>query len=316
MDADEIRHIAVVGTGTIGISWAALFLANGFDVTATDVRPEAEAALRSGVDQTLRSLDRGGKTSRKGVLRFCASLEDCCRHADFVQENAIEREPEKLILLSQIDAVVRPDVVIASSTSAISITAIQKASRRPQRIVLGHPFNPPHLIPLVELAGGEQTEEWAIDLAEHLYSRLGKATIRLNREIYGHVANRLQAAIFREAIHLLESGVASAEDIDKAVTEGPGLRWALMGPFLTYHLAGGRNGIRGFMQQFAPLQQRLWAELGEPNLDSALQALVVEAVDKAVAGRNVAEIAADRDRRLQALLIARSARAQTEGIGP
>ena len=303
MEAHAIKRVAVIGCGTIGASWTALFLANGLDVTASELRPEAEAELRATVAGLLPTLRPHGPI---GQLAFTTDLDACCRDADFVQENVIEREAVKIELMARMDAALRPHVVIASSSSAIMVSVMQSACERPGRVVLGHPFNPPHLVPLVEIVGGAATEDWALDVAEAFYAGLGKRPIRLRKEVFGHVANRLQAAIFREAIHLLEEGVASAEEIDAAVTEGPGLRWALMGPFLTYHLAGGEDGIRGFMRQFAPMQQRLWSELGEPLLDDALQARVAAAVEAAMSSRSMDEIRKERDRRIDAILKARA----------
>ncbi|MDR5012554.1 3-hydroxyacyl-CoA dehydrogenase NAD-binding domain-containing protein [Agrobacterium fabacearum] len=300
--------MAVVGCGTIGASWAALFMAHGLDVSATDLRPEAEDALRQAVAAFTPSLkgqlnQSGG---RLGSLSFTLDIEACCRNADFIQENATERLDQKVELMSRIDAASRPDVVIASSSSAIGVSDMQRSCVRSERVILGHPFNPPHLVPLVELVGGKDTENWALDKAEAFYRSLGKTPIRLNKEVFGHVANRLQAAVFREAVSLLRSGVATASDIDKAVTEGPGLRWALMGPFLTYHLAGGRDGIRGFMSQFSPMQRTLWAQLDHSEFNAALQQDVVSAVEAAFAGHSIEEFAEKRDRRIEALLRTRS----------
>ena len=245
------------------------------------------------------------KKGRSGTLQFEPDLARAVADSDFVQENAIEREAEKVALIAQIDAAVRPDVVISSSSSAITVTAMQRQCQHPERVVLGHPFNPPHLIPLVEVAGGQLTNVESIEIAEAFYRRMGKSTIRLNKEIYGHVANRLQGAVFREAIHLLQSGVASLPDIDKAMTDGPGLRWALMGPFLTYHLAGGPGGMEAFMKQFAPMQEKLWAELGTPIIALDSQHFVSEAMGEAVGDKPVSEFVYERDRSLLALLGAR-----------
>jgi 3-hydroxyacyl-CoA dehydrogenase len=298
-----IKRVAVIGCGTIGASWAALFLAHGYDVAASEPRPEAEIELRAVVAGLLPTLEPTGPI---GQLTFTTDLEACCREADFVQENVVERAAVKIELMARMDAVLRPDVVIASSSSAITVSVMQSACARPGRVVLGHPFNPPHLVPLVELVGGAATEAWALDVAEAFYVGLGKKPIRLRKEIFGHVANRLQAAIFRESIHLLEEGIASVDEIDAAVTEGPGLRWALMGPFLTYHLAGGSAGMRGFMTQFAPMQQRLWSELGQPQLDDAMQSRVIAAVEDAMKQRSMDEIRTQRDRRIRAILQARA----------
>jgi carnitine 3-dehydrogenase len=300
-----IHRVAVVGAGSIGSSWAALFLAHGLDVTANDAHLETGETLARVVDGLLPALlPQGGQAGRLTIVPDVAAA---CEGADFVQESIVEREAEKAALIAQIDALLPGEVVIASSSSAITATALQAGCRHPNRVVLGHPFHPAHLVPLVELAGGTATDLWALDRAEAFYAALGKVPVRLDREIYGHLANRLQAAIFREAIHLLQSGVASARDIDQAVTEGPGLRWALMGPFQTYHLAGGTSGIRSFMEQFAPMQRRLWAELGTPVLDDALQAKVIAEVEAAFQTHPPAEMARLRDQRLTALLRARHA---------
>jgi carnitine 3-dehydrogenase len=303
----DIQRIAVIGAGMIGASWAALFMAHGLDVVATDIDPAAEGTLRTAVDKAWPDLVALGICNGhvKGKLQFEANLAKCVSNADFVQECAIEREAEKVKLLAEIDRNVRPDVLIASSSSAITITAMQRACKHPERVVLGHPFNPPHLIPLVEIAGGKLTSPEALIRAEAFYKRLGKSTIRLNKEIYGHVANRLQSAVFREAIHLLQSGVASLSDIDKAMTAGPGLRWALMGPFLTYHLAGGAGGMASFMKQFAPMQEKLWGDLGCPAMGADTQRLVTEAMNQSIGAKGVGSFSAERDERILALLAAR-----------
>lgn len=304
---DEIKKVTVVGTGIIGSSWTCLFLAHGLDVVATDIREGAEAELVDAVERCWRSLPQSVlANAQRGMLRFSTDLEAACEGTGFVQENATERLDAKIELMRRIDAATGQDVIIASSSSAISVTEIQRDCAYPERVVLGHPFNPPHLVPLIELAGGVRTEEDALVRAEHFYTRLGKVPVRLKKEIYGHIANRLQAAIFREAIHLLESGVASAEDIDRAVTEGPGLRWALMGPFLTYHLAGGDKGMQGFWNMFAPMQESLWAALGSPVPDVGLQARVTDAVEHSYANVSIQALAYDRDSRLRRMLTARA----------
>ena len=306
MQQGEIATVVVIGTGIIGASWACRFLAHGLDVVATDIRAEAGAELQDTIDRLWPTLPDPLQSGPRGTLRFTTDLNDACAAADFVQENAVERLEAKIELMRWIDAATRPDVVIASSSSAISVTDMQSACAHPGRVVLGHPFNPPHLVPLVELAGGEQSDPAALDRAEQFYSRLGKVPVRLEKEIYGHIANRLQAAIFREAIHLLESGVASAADIDRAVTEGPGPRWALMGPFQTYRLAGGEAGMAGFWRMFAPMQEKLWSELGAPVPDDGLQARVSAAVEADYAGTSIRAQAEERDRKLRQVLAAKS----------
>lgn len=302
-----IKRVGVIGCGTIGASWSALFLAHGLDVVATDINASAEAGLRTAIVKAWPDMCALGvvQEGRKGDLIFEPDLATAVKDVDFVQENAIERETEKVELLAQIDAHVRPDVLIASSSSAITITAMQRKCVHPERVVLGHPFNPPHLIPLVEVAGGDLTSAEALTRAEVFYQHLGKSTIRLNKEVYGHVANRLQGAVFREAIHLFQSGVASLADIDKAMTEGPGLRWALMGPFLTYHLAGGTGGMEAFMAQFAPMQQKLWADLGMPAIADEEQHVISSAMADAIGDKTVTAFSSERDKSLLALLAAR-----------
>jgi carnitine 3-dehydrogenase len=299
LEREEITKVTVI----IGSSWTCLFLAHGLDVVATDIREGAETALADAVERCWQSLPQSLlATARRGTLRFSADLEAACEGTDFVQENAIERLEDKMELMRRIDSATAPSVIIASSSSAISVTDMQGNCMHPGRLVLGHPFNPPHLVPLVEVAGGVRTDEDALARAERFYTRLGKVPVRLKGEIYGHIANRLQAAIFREAIHLLEQGIASAEDIDRAVTEGPGLRWALMGPFLTYRLAGGKAGMQGFWDMFAPMQDKLWRELGTELPDAALQARVTAAVDRCYGNSPVQALADARDGRLRQML--------------
>ncbi|WEX10687.1 3-hydroxyacyl-CoA dehydrogenase NAD-binding domain-containing protein [Chelativorans sp. AA-79] len=302
----DIKSVTVVGTGIIGASWTCLFLAHGLDVVATDIREGAENELELAVERCWPSLpDAVLERKKRGTLSFTADLTAACRGTGFVQENAIERVEEKIDLMRQIDAATSPGVVIASSSSAISVTDMQSACAHPERVVLGHPLNPPHLVPLVEVVGGAGTGETALRSAEHFYQDLGKTTIRLEKEIYGHVANRLQAAIFREAIHILESGVASAEDIDRAVTDGPGLRWALMGPLLTYRLAGGDRGMQGFWDMFTPMQDKLWRELGTPLLDQDLQQRVTAAVERAYDKVPLEGLVRKRDAGLRCILAMR-----------
>jgi carnitine 3-dehydrogenase len=305
--APEVQRVTVVGTGTIGASWSALFLANGLDVVATDPRPGAESDLRDYVARAWPALVEMGLAddASQERLYFAADVKVACEAADFIQENAPERKELKIALLAQIDHFVRPDVIIASSSSALFISELQCECRHPERIVLGHPFNPPHLMPLVELVGGEKTAPGTLDRAFAFYQSLGRTPIRLAKEVYGHVADRLQGAVFREAMYLLETGVATLGDIDKAMTEGPGLRWALMGPFLTYHLAGGAGGMESFMKQFAPMQETLWKDLGRPAIDASLQQLVINAIGSETRGLSIESLESSRDRGIVSLLSVR-----------
>jgi carnitine 3-dehydrogenase len=234
-----IRRVAVVGCGTVGASWAALFLSHGLDVLATDVAPDAEESLRRHVGRAQGQLAELGCRGT-GRLAFHASLAQALEDADLVQENAPENEELKRHLLAEIDGLVPPETIVASSTSALLRSRIVSACRHPSRHIVAHPFNPPHLMPLVEILGGDEA---VVERACSFYAALGRRPLVLRKETEGHLANRLASALFREAAHLIEQGVASVEDVDAAVSYGPGLRWAIMGPCLTYHLGGGAGGI-------------------------------------------------------------------------
>ena len=305
MQQSSIRRVAVVGTGTIGMSWAATFLSRGLEVTASDPAPAAEARLRHFIDAAwpvLARLGPIGATPPHHLLIFCADAETAVAAADFVQENAPEREAVKQELLARIDAVLPSGAVIASSSSGLLISRLVASCRHPERIVIGHPFNPPHLIPLVEVVGGAQTAPATIERTIAFYSSIGKRPIHIRREVRGHVANRLQAALWREAVHLVAAGVASVADIDAAISEGPGLRWALMGPHLTFHLAGGSGGMAHFLDQLGPPLESWWDDLGSPQLSAAVQQALVAGVADEAGGRDIAALAAERDRFLVDLL--------------
>src|SRR5215469_543968 len=233
-----IRRIAIVGTGVIGASWAAQYLARGFDVVATDPGPNAEENLRKYVDEAWEQLTALGLASgaSRDRLSFTANMKEALANADFVQENAPERPEFKIKLFADMDAATPPDSLIASSSSGITISVMQSECKHPERCVVGHPFNPPHIIPLVEVVGGAKTSPEAIQRAIGFYGSIGKKPIRLNKELPGHVANRLQAALYREIMYLIQQNVLSVADADDAVSYGPGLRWGVMGPSLQWHL--------------------------------------------------------------------------------
>ena len=305
MQQRDIRRVAVIGTGTIGASWTAYFLARGLEVRASDPAPQAETALRRFVDAAWPVLARLGAIPAAApheALTFCADPETAAAGVDFVQENAPEREPVKRALLARIDAVLPPEVLIASSSSGLLITRLQADCGHPERCLIGHPFNPPHLIPLVEVVGGERTAPAAIERALAFYAAIGKRPIHIRREVAGHVANRLQAALWREAVHLVAAGVASVADIDAAISEGPGLRWALMGPHLTFHLAGGTGGMAHFLEQLGPPLESWWDDLGSPRLTPAIGQALAAGVAAEADGRDIAALAAERDRFLVDLL--------------
>ena len=305
----ETSRIAVVGAGTIGASWAAWFLARGFEVAVTDPAPEREAFLRRYVTDAwsaLRSIGatREGEDAAEGMVRLAFSpvLEEALEGADMVQENALERLDLKRALLSRIDAALPEGRLVASSTSGFTATDLQAEMARPERLVIGHPFNPPHLIPLVEVVGGKRTDAAAVDWAMAFYRAVGKHPIRLNKEVPAHIANRLQAVLWREAVHLAAEGVASVADIDAAIAYGPGLRWALMGPHMTFNLAGGEGGMAHFLDHLGPPIEGWWRTMGQPALTDAVKATLTAGIEEEIGERSYDELVEERDRRLVALL--------------
>ena len=306
--AHGVQRVAVVGTGVIGASWTAYFLAQGLDVNATDPSPGAEERLRQAVAQHWPTLERFGLAAGASVdrLRFHDSLEDAVSVADFVQENGPERMDFKIELFRRMDAAAPPDAILASSSSGLAISGVQSGCAHPQRVVLGHPFNPPHLIPLVEVIGGECTSADTIERTLAFYAAIGKRPIHVKREVKGHIANRLQAALWREAFHLVEQGVASVADIDTAIAHGPGLRWAVMGPFMNLHLSGGAGGIAHVLAHLGGPIEDWWRDLGAPSMTPALKAQVSEGVAQELGARRTAELEAARDTLLLNLIRAKA----------
>jgi carnitine 3-dehydrogenase len=305
-EAASVRRVAVVGAGTIGASWAAYFLSRGLQVTAWDPGPDAEAFVRRFIADAWPALSRLGLAAGADPERiaFAPDAAAAAAGAEFVQESGPEREDLKIDLFRTLDGAVPPEIVIASSSSGLLMSRIQEACRHPGRCVIGHPFNPPHLIPLVEVVGGRKTAADAVARAMAFYTQVGKAPIHVRKEVKGHIANRLQAALWREAVHLLADGVASVADIDKAIAFGPGLRWAFMGPNTTFHLAGGEGGMAHFLAHLGTPMETWWADLGAPRLTSDIRKQIVDGVAEAVGGRSVPTLAAERDRRLLAILAA------------
>jgi carnitine 3-dehydrogenase len=298
------RRVAVIGTGTVGASWAAYYLARGFEVLATDPGPGAESALRHRVAQAWPALEQLGvdEGASPHHLRFVEDVPAAVHGAEWVQESAPEREELKIGLLRTIDEHCPPEVVIASSSSGLLISRIASAMAHPERCVIGHPFNPPHLMPLVEVVGGEATSPETVKAALSFYRSIGKRPIHVKREVVGHVANRIQAAIFREALHLLNEGVASVDDLDAAVLYGPGIRWALMGPFMTFHLAGGEGGMQHFLEHLSDPYNTWIADLGSSFLTPDDWPAILQGIDEEVGGRSMEELVARRDVSLVKLL--------------
>jgi carnitine 3-dehydrogenase len=297
-------RIAVVGTGVIGASWAAYFLAKGFDVAATDPADGAERRLRTLVDGFWPALERVGlaEGASQSRLRFDPDIRRAIEDSAFVQENGPERVDVKRDLLAKISAAVPSDSLIATSSSGILISDIQDAAVYPERVVLGHPFNPPHLMPLVEVVGGRLTSEDAIKKALAFYGAIGKKPIHIRREVKGHVANRPQAALWREAFYLVEQGLASVEDVDTAIAHGPGLRWALLGPFLNMHLSGGVGGIAHVLEHLGQPMESWWRDLGHVTLNEELNRTIARGVTEELGGVDLAHLTSQRDKLLLTLL--------------
>jgi len=306
------HRVAIVGTGTIGASWATHYLVRGLHVTATDPAPHAEGDLRSYVaaawDTAARlGLSAGASPDR---LAFARDMRQAVADADFVQENGPEHPELKVELFAEIDDATPPEAIIASSSSSITMSVMQAECRHPERTVIGHPFNPPHVIPLVEVVGGTRTAPETIRDTMSFYASIGKRPIHLKKEIPGHVANRIQSALYREVVHLIEQGVLDVSDSDDAVSWGPGLRWGVMGPNLLWHLGGGEGGIRHFMDTLMPqMANALWPALGNPELTPELQEKIVKGVLEEADGHPINELAAQRDAMLCALLAVRSGQA-------
>jgi len=300
-----IRRVAIIGTGVIGASWTALFLAKGLEVVATDVAPNAEAALNDFIKMAWPALERLGLApgASRSRLKFAPDLSAAIQGADLVQENGPERIEFKRKLYGQLDELLPPEVIIASSSSGLTMSEIQSGcGAHPERCVIGHPFNPPHLVPLVEIVGGAKTSEETIQRVAQFYTSLGKRTVRLRKEVPGHVANRLQAAIMREVYHLVGEGVVSVADVDTALCWGPGMRWGIMGQVLLNHLGGGQGGIEHFFAQFTGPVTAWWRALGSPALTPELQKKLAEGVREEVGSRSIDELAAQRDEVLLGLI--------------
>ncbi|KMW56192.1 3-hydroxyacyl-CoA dehydrogenase [Candidatus Rhodobacter oscarellae] len=299
----EIKHIAVLGAGVIGASWAALFLAAGRSVAVFDPDPGAEDAARAYIKRAWPALQELGLTERatSDAIRFAPTASAAVAGAQFVQENVPERLAIKHATYQEIEPALAAGAIVSSATSGLTLEALQEGWRDPGKLILGHPFNPPHLIPLVELTANARTGAGVLESTEAFYQDIGKVTIRIKKGLPGHVANRLQAAVWREAVHMALEGVASVEDIDKAMWAGPGLRWAAMGPTMLFHLGAGDGGLEAFCAHFKDTFNGWWDGLGDPRLDADVIKKLVAGMDAQARGRSPEELSAERDRMLTAL---------------
>jgi carnitine 3-dehydrogenase len=300
---DTFERVAVIGAGTIGASWATLFLAHGLEVAVYDPAADIERRVRDFVARAWPTMARLGlaELADPDRLRFHRDPAAAAQGASFVQENGPENLAAKQALFARMEQGLAPDAIVASSTSGLLPSDLQEGRTGPERYLVGHPFNPPHLMPLVELVGGRATAPAVLDRAAAFYRSVGKRPIIIRREMRGHVANRMQAALYREAIHLALEGVASIEDIDAAIAYGPGLRWAMMGPHMLHHLAGGEGGLRHLLEHIGPGIERWWSDLGQPDLTpEVIDRLVL--MFEASNPRSVQDLAAERDALLVDLL--------------
>jgi carnitine 3-dehydrogenase len=300
----EIKTVGIAGTGVIGAGWAARFLAHGLDVVAWDPAPDAEDKLRAAVQNAWPALSKLGlfPGADQKRLRFTSALDEMAGQADFIQESAPERLDLKTGLHRDLDNTAAEDVIIASSTSGLLPSDFQSKCQNPERIIVGHPFNPVYLLPLVEIVGGKKSGEAALKSATEFYTHMGMKPLRLKKEVEGFLSDRLQEALWRENLHIINDGYASTGDLDDAIRYGPGLRWAMMGTNYAFYLAGGDQGMRHFLKQFGPALKLPWTKLEAPELTDELIDKMVEGTEEQAAGKTVKELEQLRDNCLIAVM--------------
>ena len=301
-----VRTIGLIGAGTVGAGWATFFATKGFDVKLYDANPEQTRKGRQQAEAQIKYL-YANKLTPEGVspeeilarITLADSLEDAASGADFIHESTIEDYDVKKAVFAELDKATDSDVVLASSSSGLLMSEIQKATTKPERCLIAHPFNPPYLVPLVELVPGIATSIETMEAAKRFFESLGKTPVVLNREAPGHIANRLAAALWREAIDLVITGVTSVEDVDKALSAGPGLRWAFMGQHLTYHLGGGQGGLAAFIDHLAPAVEMWWRDLANwTTFPPEAKEQLLAGVEAEMAGRDMSEVMRWRDEKL------------------
>ena len=294
---DDIRRVGLVGGGVIGTGWSIRCLAHGLDVSVTDPAPGAEENLRDAVARAWPIMEQAGlaEGASPDRLRFAASIEEAVSGADFVQENVPEREQVKIDVLSEIGRHAPRDAIIASSSSGLLPSRIQAETAAPERVIIGHPFSPLYILPLVEIVGGRETSEEAVRTAAGLYRRIGMRPLHVRNEIDAYLSDRLQQAMWHEALHLVNDGVATIPEIDAAITGGPGLRWAFMGTAMAWHVASGEGGMRATMAHFGPAMELPWTKLKAPKLSDELTRRVVEGCDDETGDRDWRELQRRRD---------------------
>ncbi len=305
----SLTRTASLGGGVIGASWCALFLAGGASVAVYDPAHGIERSVRKAIETAWPTLDALGLIvgGNPDAVSFHADPKAAVDGAEFVQESVPERTAIKHELFREIEPALSPEAIVASSASGLTLGEMQGGWSNPGRFVLGHPFNPPHLIPLVEVLGNEFTDDGVVAAARQFYESVGKVTIEVRKEVPGHVANRLQAALWREAIHLVVEGVASVEDVDTAVWAGPGLRWAAMGPTTLFHLGAGEGGLASFCERYSDSFNRWWDDLGTPHLDPTIAAELIRQLSESTGETTTEALSAKRDVMITAMLQAAAA---------
>ncbi len=292
----KVQNIAIIGGGLIGMSWASLFLARGMNVTIVDPRAEAEEEFQAFIKEAWPMLEALDLTQAKEIAtaKFVRSISDLS-NIDFVQECGPDRIEIKQQIIDDLEQVIGENVIISSSTSSLMASDIQANAKHPERILVGHPMNPPHMVPMVELVPGKKTTEETLINAETFYTDMKRVPIRVKKEVVGHLANRLTSALYREAVYLVAEGIASVEDIDKAITYGPGMRWAIMGPHLTYHMGGGKGGYKHYLDHLGPTQEARWKEHGTAALTEDLKAELIKGMDEELQKQDTDTLSSRRD---------------------
>ncbi len=311
----RVKTVGLIGGGVIGSAWAARLLINGIDVNLYDPAQGVERRIHDVLDNALRAYRTMtlAPVDVRGRLSLVDSIEAAVLEADFVQESGPERMEIKKALMREICRFTGADVIVASSSSGLLPSEMQEGVEHPERMIVGHPFNPVYLMPLVEIVGGEQTGQWAVEAARAFYSGIGMHPLVVRKEVQAFIADRLMEALWREALHLLNEGVATVDELDQSIIYGAGIRWAFMGPFQTFRIAGGEGGMRHFMSQFGPALKWPWTRFDGPDLTDEFLDKISTQSDEQAGGRSIAEMERKRDDCIVAILQALRANDQAAG---